>query len=104
MAIEALEKFLDLVSKEERLQAAVQEAEDVSAFLRLAHSCGYSIRFADVVKFQASELLAQNNFQSLSALNDWGWIVKRGQPLGSWSEVMYDLLKKQVNTRQAACS
>lgn len=95
----SLAAFLGFVVSSRSRLDEVNKAETIEGFLSIANNYGFRLRFADIVKYQAAEILMMSDQERELEPNDWGWIVGRGQPLSFWSDVMYQLLKKKLIAR-----
>ncbi len=97
----SLVSFLDFVVSSRDGLEEVNQAQTIEDFLVIARAHGFELRLADVVKYQAAEILKMSSQERECEANHWGWVGGRGQPLSLWSDVMYQLLKRRLNARAA---
>lgn len=92
-----LAAFLEFALSSELRLREINQAKTIADFLLVADACGFHLRFADVVKYQASKILQMSPQERDQVNSRWGWIEGRGQPLTSWSELMFQMLKSDLN-------
>lgn len=97
VSIESLERFIEAARAQHTLLKRVKQADSIDQFLALARSYGFDIRFADIVKYQASKILRHHDLNPGSLpCSAWGWVTGSGQTLTMWSDAMYQLLKESI--------